>query len=643
MHRWGGTVGRVTVTSTDDGIGRVLDARYRLVALIGTGASARVYLADDLRLRRQVAVKLLHPSLAHDDVFLRRFEQEARAAAAFNHPHVVAVHDWGETELGPYLVTEYLAGGSLRALLGTGALLSVSQAVKVGLEAASGLAAAHRRGMVHRDIKPANLLFGAGSRLRVADFGLVQALSEASLTEPDSVVIGTVKYSAPERARAGTADGRTDVYSLAVTLVEAVTGSVPLAAGSSADIMATRAEHAIVVPEEFGASREILTMAGMVDIEARPTAEQLMHELVHSTEYFDAPARLPLAGAIQTGTPPPVFDHSVVVEDSPTELASTQLANDTPEDPPTAEAPRRSSHPARWILAALVILGAGAVAAGFMVSSVEPSQVVTVELNELRGLNIDDVRDVAFTNGWTLDEDQVRSDSLEIGSVIRQSPGAGSRLSSGASVSVDVVVGPLLKIAPWVVGLDAEDAVLRLEARGFTVGARDPRFDEVVPRGVVIDSLVSGSSVAGGVLMEPGTGFDLVVSEGPVPRTVPDLVGVTVEDAQARVGAVGLAVVEAEREFSEEVEIGIVISQDVASGQQTARGSTITVVVSKGQDRRAVPEVAGLTIEEATARLEAVGLFRSGVSGGGDIVESSDPRPGSLLRPGEGVLLFAPR
>ena len=159
----------------------------------------------------------------------------------------------------------------------------------------------------------------------------------------------------------------------------------------------------------------------------------------------------------------------------------------------------------------------------------------------------------------------------------------------------------------------------------------------------MIASLVSGTSVAGGVLMEPGTGFDLVVSEGPVPRTVPELVGASIGDAQARVAAVGLALVETDREFSEDVEVGFVISQDIASGQQTSRGTTVTVVVSKGQDRRVVPEVEGLTIDEATAALESVGLFRSGVSGGGDIVENSDPRPGTLLKPGEGVLLFAPR
>ena len=639
----------MTVTWTDDGIGRVLDARYRLVALIGAGASARVYLADDLRLRRQVAVKILHPSLALDQTFLKRFEQEARSSAAFNHPHVVAVHDWGDTEQGPYLVTEYLAGGSLHALLASGSRLTPSQALKVGLEAASGLAAAHRRGMVHRDIKPANLLFGAGSRLRVADFGLVHALSEAALTEPDGVVIGTVRYSGPERALAGATDGRTDVYSLAVTLVEAVTGTVPLGEGGSADIMAQRAEHSVPIPDSFGTAQPILERAGSADIGLRPGAEELMHELVYSTEYFEAPERLPLAGAIRTGTPAPTFDVPVPVDPSvadgaPTELALTATAPALEAHQPQLATPMvKRAQRFGWILGALVILGGGAVATGFMVSSVDPPQVLTTELGDLRRLNIDDVRDTARENGWTLDEDQVRSDSLEIGSVIRQSPGAGSRLSDGASVSVDVVVGPLQKIAPWVVGLSVDDAVTRLEARGFEVGARDPRFDEVAPAGQVMEALVGGTSATGGVLLEPGTGFDLVVSEGPIPRTVPELVGVAIADAQVRLDAVGLLLAEAEREFSEDVPVDVVISQDIGTGQQRPRSSTVTVVVSKGQDRRTVPEVAGLTIEEATARLEAVGLFRSGVSGGGDVVESADPRPGTLLRPGEGVLLFAPR
>jgi len=630
----------VTLTWTDDGIGRVLDSRYRIAALIGTGASARVFLADDFRLRRQVAVKVLHPSLALDEMFLKRFEQEARAAAAFSHPHVVAVHDWGETDVGPYLVTEYLAGGSLHALQAAGNRLTPSQAVKVGLEAASGLAAAHRRGFAHRDIKPANLLFDPGSRLRVADFGLVHALSGAAMTEPDGVVLGTVRYSAPERSQPGVTDGRTDVYSLALTLVESVVGEVPLSSGSTAEVMMQRANSPIEIPEVFGAARPILERSGAVDIEDRPTAEELMRALVQSTEHFEAPDRLPLAGAIHGGAPAPMFNDAPTVVDATTQILSP---------PPPVEAvepaapPKRSKHRFRWILAVLVLLVSGVVATGFLVSSVEPPRVLTAQLGELQGQPIAEIREMAIANGWTLDEDQVRSDTLDVGLVIQQSPGQGSRLASGASIAVDVVVGPLLRMSPWVMGLNVDDAVERLEARGFEVVARDPQFDEVVPAGAVMASFVDGSSVAGGLLLEPGTRFDLLVSSGPIPRTVPELVGLIVEDAQAQISQTGLVLVENEREFSETVPINVVISQSSAAGSQTARDSTVTVVVSKGQDRRSVPEVSGMTIEAATASLESVGLFRSGVSGGGDVVEGSSPRAGSLLRPGEGVELFAPR
>ena len=162
-----------------------------------------------------MAVKILHAALAEDEAFLRRFRAEAQAAAALNHPNVMAVYDWGHDDV-PFLVTEYLGGGSLRTMLDQGRLLSPAQALMVGLEASRGLDYAHRRGFVHRDIKPANLLFDEEARLRIADFGLARALAEAAWTEPQGAVLGTARYASPEQARGETLDGRSDVYSLAL-------------------------------------------------------------------------------------------------------------------------------------------------------------------------------------------------------------------------------------------------------------------------------------------------------------------------------------------------------------------------------------------------------------------------------------------
>ena len=233
----------MAISGVADLTGRVLAGRYRLLAPIGAGASGRVYVADDVRLKRRVGVKVLHLALAEDAGFLRRFRAEAQVAASLNHPNVMAVYDWGEDDV-PFMVLELLTGGSLRGLLDADARLSPSQATHVGRQVTSALEYAHARGVVHRDIKPANLLFDEHGIVRVADFGLARALAEASWTEPAGAVVGTARYAAPEQATGAPLDGRADLYSLAVVLVEAVTGTVPAVADTAIGTLAARTHTA---------------------------------------------------------------------------------------------------------------------------------------------------------------------------------------------------------------------------------------------------------------------------------------------------------------------------------------------------------------------------------------------------------------
>src|SRR5207247_9043428 len=196
--------------------------------------------------------------------FLRRFRAEAQVAASLNHPNVMAVYDWGEDEV-PFMVLELLTGGSLRGLLDAGARLSPSQAAHVGRQVTSALEYAHARGVVHRDIKPANLLFDEHGIVRVADFGLARALAEASWTEPAGAVFGTARYASPEQARGTQRDARSDLYSLALVLVESVTGRLPFAADTTLGMLTARTLQPIVAGEELGPLEPVIDRVGAID------------------------------------------------------------------------------------------------------------------------------------------------------------------------------------------------------------------------------------------------------------------------------------------------------------------------------------------------------------------------------------------
>ena len=206
----------------------------------------------------------------------------------------MAVFDWGADEHMPYLVLEYLGGGSLRAMLDRGRLLSPSQALLVGLETSRGLDYAHRRGFVHRDIKPANLLFGEDRRLRIADFGLARAIAEAAWTEPSGVLLGTARYASPEQAKGEPVDGKCDVYSLALTLVESVTGEVPFAGETTVATLMNRLDRLMPVSAELGPLASVIERAGRPDPAERSTAAELGQGLIAAAEKLPRPAPLAL-------------------------------------------------------------------------------------------------------------------------------------------------------------------------------------------------------------------------------------------------------------------------------------------------------------------------------------------------------------
>jgi eukaryotic-like serine/threonine-protein kinase len=628
-------------------IGRVLGGRYRLLSPLGSGASAQVYLADDVRLRRRVAVKVLHPALADDESFLRRFRAEAQSAASLSHPHLLAVYDWNGDGDAPFLVTEYLSGGSLRAMLDAGHRLSPSQSLVVGLEAARALAHAHREGFVHRDVKPANLLFGHDGRLRVADFGLARAIAEAGWTEMGAV-LGTARYASPEQARGETVDGRSDVYSLALVMVEAVTGQVPFSADTTIGTLMARLDTPLTVPSQLGPLAPVLTLAGHHDRARRIDAGALAEGLVAAAPELTKPAPLPLAGdAAPPGTGPDddatlmgvgarrngagrdgvrnASDEATeLMQAGPPRLAGTTVA--PPHQPPMARPWRTAQQPAGprelsagdrsarrlMIGAALVVtaLSVGLLGGWLYVRSQVPTHVVPASLV---GLQQSQLAAEVGGYGWTIEIEEVRQDGTDPGEIVATRPEGGAELREGETLVVVVSQGgPLVDVPEDLAGMTGEDAVAALEAVGL-VPRLVPQRSEQVDDGLVI-GFAEGDP---GPQAPKGTTIALAVSTGDEIE-VPELAGRPYEEAVAELERLGLSVeVEgADPDDDDDFAVGEVMGTDPEAGDEVDPGDTVDVIVAVDQVH--VPTVGGMTLDEATEAIEDEGLSVGRVRGPDD-------------------------
>jgi serine/threonine-protein kinase len=672
-----------------DQIGRVLGGRYRLVSPLGSGASAQVYLADDVRLRRQVAVKMLHPALADDESFLRRFRAEAQSAASLSHPHLLAVYDWSGDGDSPFLVTEYLSGGSLRAMLDAGHRLTPAQALVVGLEAARALDHAHRQGFVHRDIKPANLLFGDDARLRVADFGLARAIAEAGWTETGTV-LGTARYASPEQARGEVVDGRSDVYSLALVIVEAVTGQVPFTTDTTIGTLMARLERSLDVPDELGPLVPALTLAGHVDRVERSDAAALGRRLVEAAADLTRPAGLPLAGVAPAAsavadaqdttlmTPslhasPARADRSATVpvvaataarEPSTDGDETTQLVRASsegtsvltappgglPPHSPSGAQPWRTGerpHPGmsagdrsarRLMLGAAVVLVAvavGVVAGWLYMRSQVPSHTVPASLI---GMQRSELLDAVGGFGWNVTVEEVRQDGTEPGQIVSTRPEPGEQLREGETLTVVVSQGATLVDLPVdLVGMTYDEATAALEAAGL-VAELVPTPHDDVDEGIVI-----GLTDDPGARVPKGSTVRLSVSAGDEIE-IPDLEGVPYADAVDQLEALGFEVELEGKESDGDREVGEVIRTDPRAGDDAELGDAVVVVVAV--DQVDVPTVKGMTLDEATDAIEGAGLSVGRVQGPDDgrvfatwPFENSEVEAGSsvnlIMRPGD--------
>ena len=592
-----------------DQVGRVVGGRYRLLAPVGTGASADVYVADDVTLRRRVAVKILHDGLAGDEGFLRRFRAEARAAASLAHPAIVTVYDWGEEQDGPYLVLEYLGGGSLRDALDRGVRLTPSQAATAGLQAAHGLDYAHRRGLVHRDIKPANLLFDDEGRLAIADFGIARALAEATWTEPAGAVVGTARYASPEQARGESLDGRADVYALTLVLIEAITGTVPFAADTTLATLVARLDRPIPAPAGLGPLITVVERCGAVEPERRCDAAGMVGALEDALAVLPPPDPFPLSGVGQLPVPHDQLDTTTTF--APAATTSGTVEGPTVGEATTSGIAAAGTAPGMAAAGTVSGLATGAGTASGLATGAGTASGLAIAAGAVPGMAAAGTAPGATPTG--------APPSGAVPDASAPPPARRRRrrwrVALGVVVLAAVIGAGVVFVRRALNPTYPVPALTSLTVQGATTRAR-PHFTVVVhdervtgaPRGVVLQQQPApGAHRGGGVIT-------VDVSVGNALVGVPGLAGVPVAAAATDLRAVGLVIHVAAARFSDTVASGNVL--DWSPRTQAAVGDAVTVVPSQGPEFVTMPDLVTVptTSDQAVQQLEAIGIPATGIT-----------------------------
>ena len=605
--------------------GVCLSDRYRVIKRLAGGGMGEVYRGHDLLLDRPVAVKVLQSNLAADPEHLERFKAEARSAARFSHPCVVAVYDWGsEDDDTYYMVMEYVSGSDLRDLLGRRAEIEQGVVLEIMAEVCDALEAAHSVGLVHRDIKPENILIARDGKVKVADFGIA-IVADADRTASQTI-LGTLRYLSPEQAQGHEATRHSDIWAAGAVLSELLTGRPP-PHGSGAEALQMRARLTPTPPSDFDPTippeiDDIVMRACALEPEHRFANAAEMGEAIRAMNVEAWGRKAPVVGAM--------FE-DVTGEVRPVDMEPTSF------DPKSKKARVRRLERVRARRRTIVI---GALVA--MLLAFGAARAITapnrVDVPTLEGMSR--TRAAAMLDDLDLDltvQRRQQSRTVEAGDIISQRPAGGTLLLEGKSVSVVLSSGPPKVTVPDLTGMTRSQLEVRLKASGLRLGQTSTEFS-LEPEGTVVSQKPEGRRIRW------GSTVSVVFSKGPQSLEVPQVLGLKYPAAAKALKQAGFSAVRVDS-YSNDVAEGLVASVEPGAGQTIPEGSEVEVYVSIGPEfaKLTMPDVRNLPLEDATARLESKGLRIDVVQscgGNGTMVVDTDPVAGVSVRENDVVALF---
>ncbi len=569
-------------------IGKRVSGRYKIIDMVGGGGMANVYLAHDMILDRDVAVKMLRLDFANDEEFIRRFHREAQSATSLVHPNIVGIYDVGEEKDLYYIVMEYVEGQTLKQYIQQNSPLAVDETLNIMKQLTSAISHAHQNHIIHRDIKPQNILIDHQGNVKITDFGIAMALSATSITQTNSV-LGSVHYLSPEQARGGMANKKSDIYSLGIVMFEMLTGRLPFSGESAVSIALKHLQSETPSVRRWNP----LIPQSVENIVLKATAKDSFHRYNSVEEMeldlgtaldverinepkFIIPVDDEATKAIPIITNDRSFPHNL----DETRIHEKEKPKEEPQPVKKEKEPKKPKNRKKWsiilgsVFAALVLFGILAVTV--LPDLIGPEDVSVPDVSEME---LEDAISEIISAGLEVgDTIEIPSDEIDEGFVVKTDPKAGSSVKEGTKIDVYQSTGKEKIELDDYVGRNFDDIVRLLEKQNFKDIKTTEVYDSSEPGTILKQSPEEGEEV-----LPEDTVLEFTISKGPEKIVLKDLTEFNAKGVQDYAESNGLTIDMSQEQYHDTIAQGLVISQNPAPGTQLNKGDKVTVIMSKGK------------------------------------------------------------
>ncbi|RFU68810.1 Stk1 family PASTA domain-containing Ser/Thr kinase [Bacillus sp. V59.32b] len=579
-------------------IGRRINGRYKLLDMVGGGGMANVYLARDMILEREVALKILRMDFSNDEEFIKRFDREAQSATSLAHSNIVSIYDVGEENDIYYIVMEYVKGMTLKQYIQKHYPIPVEQALDIMKQTTDAIAHAHHNDIIHRDIKPHNILIDEDGNAKITDFGIAMALSSTNITQTNAV-LGSVHYLSPEQARGGMANKKSDIYSLGIVMFELMTGRLPFSGESAVSIALKHLQSETPSPKRWNPDipqsvENIILKATAKDSFYRYESVDEMHEDIRTAldpdRLNEKPFEIPEDNDVTKVIPIITNDKFVsdidqtivrgpekdTVAEEDTKLAVKTNKKKKDKKKKAKDGKKKSKLPI--ILVSLFLL---MVTLGILTITVFPDMLATdeVAVPDVRGEELEEaisqLLEAGFDTGAII---EIEDKEIEAGKVVQTDPEAGKVVKKGKEIKIYQSIGlEKLEITDYT-GRKIEDIEPLLKEMEFKDVKVTEEFDNSEN-----GTILSQNPRPGDEVVASETVFELTVSKGPDKITLKDLTNFNKESLDDYANEVGIKISQSEKHH-DSVREGNVISQSPRPYAKIDKGSTVNVVVSRGRE-----------------------------------------------------------